>query len=451
MTFAGSAGACTVSSQPGVATVTIVSAGVCTVTASQAGSATYNAAPQVSEAISIGKATPSFTGLVSPTIEAGTATTTLGGSIGFGVLIPTGAITVTLNGVTQTAAIQANGSFASAFATGLLPPAAAPYAITYTYAGDGNFNGAGGAGAMTVVDTTPPTIDAHANLTAEATSASGAVVTYSAPATHDAVSGNGVANCSPASGSTFALGTTTVTCTAADAHNNSASATFSVTITDSTAPAITVPANITATATTPSGATVTFPASALDAVDGVRPVTCTPASGSLFPIGATTVTCTAADTRNNSASRSFTVTVTAPSQAGLIVGAGSIAAGAVTYTFDFLAQQRGSGADLSAISYHVTTARPGPDQQDEFVAIAITGVTFYNLPGVTPGSRPASGIDTVTFSGQARGTDTGPRSCTATDAAIGRGRDVFDHPGDAGGRVVSSVAARYRRQHPSLR
>jgi hypothetical protein len=42
---------------------------------------------------------------------------------------------------------------------------------------------------------------------------------------------------------------------------------------------------------------------------------CTPASGTLFPIGATTVACTAADAAGNAASASFAVTVkSAPDQ-----------------------------------------------------------------------------------------------------------------------------------------
>jgi hypothetical protein len=38
-------------------------------------------------------------------------------------------------------------------------------------------------------------------------------------------------------------------------------------------------------------------------------VTCTPASGSTFPLGATTVTCSATDTAGNTGSSTFTVTV----------------------------------------------------------------------------------------------------------------------------------------------
>ena len=44
----------------------------------------------------------------------------------------------------------------------------------------------------------------------------------------------------------------------------------------------------------------TFSVTADDVCDGARPVTCTPASGSSFPIGVTTVNCTASDTSGNS-------------------------------------------------------------------------------------------------------------------------------------------------------
>jgi hypothetical protein len=71
-----------------------------------------------------------------------------------------------------------------------------------------------------------------------------------------------------------------------------------------------MPANITVTATSPTGATVTWPSpTAFDIVDLGVPVNCVPPSGSLFPIGTTTVTCSASDVRNNTSSSSFTVTV----------------------------------------------------------------------------------------------------------------------------------------------
>src|SRR5207253_9876215 len=72
---------------------------------------------------------------------------------------------------------------------------------------------------VTVRDTTAPALPLPANITAEATGASGAAVSYTATAT-DLVDGSVTPACSAASGSTFALGTTTANCTATDAHNN---------------------------------------------------------------------------------------------------------------------------------------------------------------------------------------------------------------------------------------
>ncbi|MBZ5560498.1 MAG: Ig-like domain repeat protein [Acidobacteriia bacterium] len=84
-----------------------------------------------------------------------------------------------------------------------------------------------------------------------------------------------------------------------------------IVIADATPPVLTAaPADITAEATSPSGAIVTYtPPTATDAVDGPVPVTCVPASGSTFPLGATTVVCSATDAGGNTASESFTVTV----------------------------------------------------------------------------------------------------------------------------------------------
>jgi probable HAF family extracellular repeat protein len=82
---------------------------------------------------------------------------------------------------------------------------------------------------IAVVDSTPPVLVVPANIAVDATSPSGAVVSYVATAT-DAVDPHPVVNCVPASGSTFAAGTTAVTCTATDASGNSATASFSVTV-----------------------------------------------------------------------------------------------------------------------------------------------------------------------------------------------------------------------------
>lgn len=78
---------------------------------------------------------------------------------------------------------------------------------------------------------------------------------------------------------------------------------------DTTPPVITVPGPITTNATSPAGAAVSYSVSATDPDDAVASLSCVPASGSTFPIGTTTVTCTATDTHGNSATASFSVHV----------------------------------------------------------------------------------------------------------------------------------------------
>jgi len=78
---------------------------------------------------------------------------------------------------------------------------------------------------------------------------------------------------------------------------------------DTEAPAITCPPDTMVTGTGPSGAAVAFTVSASDGC-GAPAVVCVPSSGSTFPYGATSVVCTATDAAGNTASCSFTVTVT---------------------------------------------------------------------------------------------------------------------------------------------
>jgi outer membrane protein assembly factor BamB len=90
-----------------------------------------------------------------------------------------------------------------------------------------------------------------------------------------------------------------------------AGSTLSAYVRDTTAPTITVPGTITAKGTSSSGAVVTYTVTATDP-DDTATVSCSPASGSVFPIGWTTVSCTATDTAGNSSSASFLVVVSAP-------------------------------------------------------------------------------------------------------------------------------------------
>ncbi len=89
-----------------------------------------------------------------------------------------------------------------------------------------------------VQDTAAPALsNVPSDITEEATSMAGASVSWTAP-TATGMAGETVStSCSPNSGSTFALGTTQVSCTASDALGNTSSAqTFNVIVRDTTVP-----------------------------------------------------------------------------------------------------------------------------------------------------------------------------------------------------------------------
>ena len=106
---------------------------------------------------------------------------------------------------------------------------------------------------------------------------------------------------------------------------------FSTTIVDATPPTLAPPSDITATVTGPSGARVSFSASASDPLDPSPAVSCSARSGATFPVGTTTVTCTATDAAGNEATGSFHVSVVykfggflPPLQGGATYHAGSV-------------------------------------------------------------------------------------------------------------------------------
>ena len=298
-------------------------------------------------------------------------------------------LTVTsTNGGTQTVALSGLAVCPAITVTGSLP--AAEFGFPYSQ----TFSASGGSGpyAFRVSAGTPP-------------------------------AGLGLDQSGVLSGTPSALGTFTFTVEARTAIGCTGTADFALTIVDTAPPALTLPADITATATSPGGAVVSFNATALDLADGARPVTCTPASGSTFAIGSTSVACTASDTRGNAASGSIRVTVTEPTQAGRMLGDGRIENGAVRHDFDFLVQERATAADAGALRYRVKTDRAGRDQEDRFEALA-TRAVFLTSAASRPDRRQLA-IDTVLFSGagrwngaggytfEARATDAGERGTRA--------------------------------------
>jgi len=161
------------------------------------------------------------------------------------------------------------------------------------------------------LDTTPPVVTGPLGPVETTTDLGqpGAVVTFD-------VTVAGVdpdAECVPASGSFFVIGTTAVECTATDAAGNSSVLGFDVTVVDDEAPVIAAADDVTvelADGETSTPVTVEVPAATDNS--GEVDVTCDLAPGTELSAGTHEVTCTAVDPSGNSATSGFAVIVVAP-------------------------------------------------------------------------------------------------------------------------------------------
>jgi len=194
--------------------------------------------------------------------------------------------------------------------------------VTYT-ATDRSGNSSSATQTVTVIDNTVPIVTPPAAVTlftGPTATSCGVTVTDlngtlgTGSATDNCPGVGAVSRTGVPSGNVFPVGTTTLTYSATDAHGNTGSATQVVTVVDNTPPVISCPASITIEPTCPSGAIATYSTPTATDNCAVQSVTRTagPASGSVFPVGTTTVTHTATDIYGNQSSCSFTVTVLTP-------------------------------------------------------------------------------------------------------------------------------------------
>ena len=164
-----------------------------------------------------------------------------------------------------------------------------------------------------VVDGVPPRINCPTEIAVPLPAGStSAVVNYQTPGVFDEC-GQATISCVPPPGSVFPAGATVVRCTAQDDSLNTSVCSFFVRVVDAVAPVITCPVDVSVSPPTgQTSAVVTYPPPTVtDNFPGVT-ASCTPASGSTFPQGITTVTCTATDSAGNRASCSFNVGVGGP-------------------------------------------------------------------------------------------------------------------------------------------
>jgi hypothetical protein len=186
---------------------------------------------------------------------------------------------------------------------------------TYTYrirATDQQGASSQSSDLIVIVDKTAPQLNVPATMQMPATTATDALVIFTVTAT-DALPV--AVTCSPASGSAFPIGETAVNCRADDTAGNRTLGSFIVRVTDPFPPVLTVPAPIRVDATSQSGVMVSFQATATDNADPNPSVVCTPASGTVFAVGDTTVSCQATDASGNITTRTFVITVVAPPKA----------------------------------------------------------------------------------------------------------------------------------------
>ncbi len=156
--------------------------------------------------------------------------------------------------------------------------------------------------------------DTVSDIFVETTNTAGEVVTFANPVSYDAVSGTNITStCTPASGTLFAVAQTMITCTATNSAGSSSEVKFMVNVNmkDTKPRGIFLDTELIPIPSTDSnGSVFDFKVHYYEPLDNNLIITCNPPSGSKFPIGTTTVTCTTNKTPfASSHSKSFLVNI----------------------------------------------------------------------------------------------------------------------------------------------
>ena len=209
---------------------------------------------------------------------------------------------------------------------------------------------------------------------------------------------------------------------ATDCCGNSSFFSQVVTMIDTTPPTVYCPGPITRYVCT-SSARVYYYVYAYDACSGYRPVTGTPASGSVFPLGTTVVTCTATDACGNVGTGSFTVTVVNQTiTAGVMLGlpdcfklptesAPKSAQLLATYPgfcwrpFDYLGVNCAFGATFMNLPANLTCGqlwvrmKPncGDNPENDGIALGLTATNTWGWSGYIGGGNAGPGLTQNTW------------------------------------------------------
>jgi hypothetical protein len=314
-----------------------------------------------------------------------TPTITPGGPTTF---CPGGSVTLTSSGASGNQWYLNGNPIGGATNQNYIATAAGDYTVTVTTSGC--TSAASAITTVTVADNAVPVLSGCTNLSAfTASNACTAVVTYTQPTANDNCDGARPVTCNPVSGTAFAKGVTTVSCSATDTSNNTGNCTFTVTVTDNVPPVFSGCTNVSAfTASNSCDAVVNYTQpTATDNCDGARTVTCSPTAGSVFPKGVTTVSCSASDTSGNPANCTFTVTVT-DNVKPVLSGCNNVTANAA------------SNACTAVVTYTQPTATDNCDGARTVTCSPASGSTF------------SKGVTTVSCSASDTSSNTG--NCTFT-------------------------------------
>jgi hypothetical protein len=161
--------------------------------------------------------------------------------------------------------------------------------------------------------------------------------------------GNPTASSAIATGEAIPDGVYTLRLTYQDAAGDPPASNASTNVTiDRTPPALVLPPDISVAASSDAGAVVSYPPATASDTLGIASLTYSKASGSVFPIGVTQVTVTAADAAGNTAVASFAITVSGV-QIAVEQPAGTDLADGAPGAVDFGTVVAGSGRSLTIV------------------------------------------------------------------------------------------------------
>lgn len=160
-------------------------------------------------------------------------------------------------------------------------------------------------------DPTAPVLDGvPADMTVAATSPAGAVATYGNPTASDPDDAASTPVCLPASGGTFPIGLTTVTCTSSDTHGNTTAGSFTVTVLDDRTPPTVTYSDQPPSYTVDQSVSISWTTS--DSVGVVSPPCPDVVQAAwVLGLGSHDFTCSAADAAGNQTTVTATIQITA--------------------------------------------------------------------------------------------------------------------------------------------